>query len=792
MSWLLIPLFFLSGATSLVGEVVWMRMLGLVVGNTVWAASAVVAVWMGGMAVGARLGAALAPRTRRHLRWYGASELLIGVFFAASGLVERGLLHLGTLLGPDLGGALAGGVALRLALAVAGLALPTVLMGLTLPLVVERLRGAGLAARVGVLYGVNTLGATTGVFLAAYVLLPRLGESGTLAAAALCCGLVAAAAVAAEGTVPEAPPPPPAEDALPSRHLGFMLIVGSMGAAALAAELVWVRLLVLHLGSRVYAFAVLLGVYLLGIALGSLAVRGLAPRLNEPRRTLAAVQLGVAAALAVQVIALGHTGDLLAALATLLNARLQFATVQLVTLSAVVILFLPVTVLLGASFPLAVAADPGSLAAGSHTGRVAAANTVGGIIGALAAPFLLIPLVGSQRTLLILVLIHLGVATALRRRWPRLAGSAVAIAAVLLWWLLPADWVIRQSHQPGGSDLLQVRESLTATVLVKRYHDPGGDWLSLELNGVNVAGTSPALLAVQQLQGQLPLLQARHPRRVLHVGFGSGGTCWAVTRHPVQRVDVVEISPEVLETADHSFADVNHHVLSDPRVHVIVNDGRNYLLASDAMYDVILSDSIHPVYAGNSTLYTEEYFRLCRRHLAPDGVVSMWLPLYSLDRESYLRILAAFHQVFPRTAVWRDLSTVNESTVVTGLATPGPLRLAWGQLAEPGVAASLAIAGVHGPADLAADLLLGPEQVSRLVAGVEPHVDDLPFVEYVAGRVMIREGAWLDNLSMLYGFRTRQSPFAELPVAWPEVAARRDRVLRRQLHTLERSLKGDG
>ncbi len=792
MPYLVTLLFFLSGLTALVGEVVWMRMLGLVLGNTVWAASAVVAVWMGGMAAGAWLGGRLAPRTRRHLRWYGLAEAIIGAFFGLSPLILQGLLAAGSRLGPDLGGHLAAGIAARLGLAVLVLGVPTVLMGLTLPLLVERLRGTRLAGKVALLYGINTLGAFAGVTMAAYVLLPRLGESGALSAAALACALVAVGAVTAEGHV-EPPAPAAAGEPVEEGAVGgdrwYPAIVGVMGFSALAAELVWVRILVLHLGSRVYAFAVLLAVYLLGLALGSLAVRMLAGRIARPRRALAALQLALGMALALQLVALGFAGSVLAAIPGIFRVSLTFGGLQMVVFLGVLVLFLPVTLLLGASFPLAADADPGLRHDGEHVGRVSAANTVGGIAGALAAPFLLVPLLGSQGTLLLLAAASLGVAVALRpslRRRVVLWGALAAVAATGV--VLPPDWVLRRAALGQGVELLELDESVTATVLVKRYEDARGSWLSLELNGVNVAGDSPELLVVQQMQGQIPLLQAGSPRTVLHVGFGSGGTCWAVAQHPVERIDVVEISPEVLRASDRLFPHVNHHVLSDPRVRTILNDGRNYLLATGATYDVILSDSIHPVYAGNSTLYTLEYFRLCREHLNPGGVVSMWLPLYSLDRDSFLRILRAFHEVFPRTAVWHDTTTVNEFTVVTGRVEPGPITVRWDLLGDPRLAESLRIAGLDTPAALAADLLLGPREVELLVRDVPPHVDDLPVVEYLSGRVLDREGTWYDNLVLLGAFRARNDPFADLPVPWGEVLARRDAAILAQQRALRHRL----
>ncbi len=207
-----------------------------------------------------------------------------------------------------------------------------------------------------------------------------------------------------------------------------------MGLSALAAELVWVRILVLHLGSRVYAFALLLGVYLLGIAIGSFALKALTPRISDPKRVLAWVQLLLAVALVLQLVTLGFAGDLIVGITQIAHLPATFAAVQGVFFVAVALLFMPVTVLFGASFPLAVAADPVQRSAGEHAGVIAAANTVGGIVGAIAAPFLLVPWIGCQRTLLLLAVVHLVVALTLRRTRVATAVAAVVVVAGLVIW----------------------------------------------------------------------------------------------------------------------------------------------------------------------------------------------------------------------------------------------------------------------------------------------------------------------------------------------------------------------
>src|SRR5213075_2790122 len=159
------------------------------------------------------------------------------------------------------------------------------------------------------------------------------------------------------------------------------------------------------------------------------------------------------------------------------------------------------------------------------------------------------------------------------------------------------------------------------------------------------------------------------------IGFGSGGTAWAVSRHPVDNITIAEISPEVLQVSDAWLGAVNHHVLHDPRVHAEINDGRNYVLATREKFDVILSDSIHPRYAGNGSLYTRDYFELCRKRLTGAGVMSMWLPMYSLTPRNYLQIVRAFHDVFPNTTIWSVPNTPNSFTIEIGRMEEGPLPL---------------------------------------------------------------------------------------------------------------------
>jgi len=781
MAALVTALFFTSGLVALAYEIVWVRALGLVVGNSLWAAVAVVAAYMGGMALGNAIIARFAARLRRHLRLYAAAEAVAAAFALATAPCLSVLQRVAAHLGPE---PLAGWglpLAARFATAWAFLLCPTVAMGATLPLLVARVgRAQPVAWRVGRLYAANTFGAVAGVVLAGFVALPTIGERGTLALGATLGLAVAAAAWLAEGAIPPAEIPAPAA-APPAWRSAWLLYPAVFGFVALACELVWTRVLILYLGSRVYAFALILAVYLLGVAAGSIIAR---MAVRRPRRALMASQLFVALALGLQVPVLIHFRDLLGVLANRFHLA-GFVTLQLALAAAVAIATLPPTIGFGASFPLAVAAYPGRFDIATRTGIVGAANTCGAIAGAVLGPLALVPVLGTQDVILGLSLLAAAAAVLLAETgaW-RVLGLALGAAVLVEAVVLPRGAILRPAAGDRDAEIEVVRESASATVVVERVKGPRGDWRSLELNGVNVAGTSPELRAIQRLQGHLPLLLHPHPESVLHIGFGSGGTAWAVAQHPVQRIVIAEISPEVLAVSDSVFRDINHGVLHDPRVQVIENDGRNVLLVSPERFDVLLSDSIHPVYAGNSTLYTREYFEMCRRRLRPHGVISMWLPMYSLTQRSYLSIMRAFWEVFPGACIWYDPVVPNEFTVVTGTMEPGPVRVRWDALSDARLRPTLAEAGIHDAASLGGMLLLAPQQVAALVDGVMPHEDDFPEVEYESGRTLDRDRSWLRNFYMLFASRTRTNPFAAFPADWPRAAAARDAAISAQIHEL--------
>ncbi len=746
-------LFFASGFASLADEIVWFKLLDLTFGVTTLATATLLAVFMAGLGLGSAWTAKRTARLRRPLFAYGVVEAGIGFFALATPLLFSAIDAAYVAGYRTAGGAPAPLFLLRFVLSAAALLPPTALMGATYPLLSRRMETDGSGSASGLLYAVNTAGAVAGTALCGFWAIRRIGVHATLIGSACVSLLVAVVAVLSSRELPAVPPK--TESGGPNRRTGTAALAAAalIGAVALAAEVLWTRVLVLHLGSSVYSFSLMLAIQLAGLVVGSAWA---SRRKGDPRAALYASALILSVTLLAQAFAFrGFEDALLFAGLRIVRAR-SFSDLLLTRLLVTSAYLLPPTIASGAIFGFLLRTWGGAAAdeAPRRAGRLYAANTFGGIAGALGAGIVAIPAIGTQNTLFAAAAVAAAVAllAAPRRRlpWAAVAGCVAAIVFARPGAMLLSAGVL--SDVPRR-DLLYWSEGLTGTIAVKRIEKPR-PWRSLELNGVNVAGTSPDLLLTQKLQAHLPLSLADHPRRVVHIGFGSGGTAWSASRHAVDEIRIVEISPEVLRTSDRFFRDVNHGVLADPRVKTVINDGRNFLLASPERFDAILSDSIHPRYAGNGSLYTEEYFRLCARRLRSGGVVSMWLPMYSLRPQDYRGIVRAFRDVFPNVSIWYPHAVANSFTIV--VATPAPVvdLASFAARLTPEIRADLAQVGEDDPAELLSNLILAPRDVGLWVAATPPHVDDVPTVEYESGRVIGAERTWYETLADLASHRS--------------------------------------
>jgi len=790
---LLYACFFASGCVGLIAQVVWTRMLTMTLGSTTYAVSTVLAVFMGGLALGAALFGRWAGRIARPILAYGVMEGTVALYLLATPWLMTLVDHVFRLAYGAVGPQEHLLTLVRIAAAGLFLAPPTLLMGGTLPVLLAAFRvekGSG-GSLVGRLYGANTAGAVCGVFAAGFLLIPLLGLRASLSLASLmgACVLAVALVLARRGASSPGDSPSPDENRPgraptgPGGGGGNGLLIATFaltGFCALALEVLWTRILVLHFGSAVYAFSLMLTLFLLGLAAGSFWAARRARRTRRPKLDLAWLAALLAAWVPLQMACFYRFPEILSWTAAVRGAS-GYGGLVLAMFLAALPLILPPTFLMGATFPLGIRAleqtdrrGPGVLS--RSAGSLYAVNTAGTVAGALCAGFFMIPVLGVQGSLVavgalqalagLLFLLSRG-----KRFSPRsLAVPAAGLTALLLCFLFPSRSMLLsagvfRSKGPVEVKILHYAEDADATVtvesIVNRGEPPYG---SISLNGVNVAGSSRDLFAIQKLQGHIPILFRPDARKVLHIGFGSGGTAAAVSLHPVDRIDIAELTRAVPEASDRFFRDINRGVLEDPRVRLIICDGRNYVLATEERYDVILSDSIHPRYSGNGSLYTLEYFRMCRSRLTPNGVCSMWLPFYSLTETNLKNILRAFQDVFPRSYLFYVNSTVNPYTIVVGRNGGEDLDLdaMAERLRDPGVRADLEPILAHEVCRILDYLVVAGPDLARFVGDERSHTDDNLAVEYESARIIDRRGSEVVNLAAL--MRTRRP--ARWGIAW--------------------------
>lgn len=796
-------LFFLSGAAALMYQVVWVRSLSLVFGGSHLAVATVLSVFMGGLALGGHVFGRRAERHPRPLVLYGLLELGIAggalLFLAMIRLYPAAYVWLAG--GRD--GAVAFLSAVRVLFAVLALALPTTLMGGTLPALarVASSGGVELGRRLSFLYAWNTFGAVVGAATTGFVLLPRVPVSATLwlaVAANVAIGLVsvvagrrlpggAAAAAPADATAPGGEPSSPVAARL------ALLGIGASGFCALGYEVLWTRTLSMVVGASVYGFTTMLVAFLTGIGLGSKAYGLVSGRVaaRSPRAPLALfgiVQLAIGATALLVTLQLRELPQVaIAVRAALQQAGVEHESVR--TWGGLAVAFAHMVVpafFMGVAFPLAAqvhARHAGRVA--SAVGEVLAWNTVGAILGSLAAGFVLVHAVGAERSLHLLALLNAGVGVAAlvaRRGWRApalaLAATAAVMAALAALPGLGKAWdtqffaIYRNNQTEAFRSPEAIHEALENTDVL--YWAEGADanissirvkggHQAVLVNGKVVASTEPKDLQCQYTLGHVPMLLHPDPRRVLVVGLGTGMTLGATAVHPaVRELVLVEIEPRV-EGAARTFARFNHDVLDDPRLERVHGDGRNYLLTTRRRFDVITADPIHPWAQGAAYLYTDEYFALAASRLAPGGIMVQWLPIYELTPDDLRTVAATFARHFRHVLVWL---THNDAELV-GSNDPfdlDPALLERRLEAAPLARADLASVDMGSARDALSYVLAGGDGVRAFAAGAVVNTDDNLRLEFSAPRSV---GKFLipENLRALYA---HQEPLAG--VVPPEAA----------------------
>ena len=783
---LLTAVFLCSGAAGLLYESIWSRYLGLFVGHSADAQVIVLVIFLGGMSLGAAVAARRSARIADPLRWYAGIELAVGCY----GVVFHALFTRATAFAyATLFPAVAGTGALApTKWLLAGLLIlpPSLLLGATFPLmsaaVLRRLPGrvadpeAAQGGMLALLYFANSLGAAIGVLVAGFWLIGRVGLPGTLLAAALLNGLAALgswALLRSEAEEATAPVAPAAERRAEAGDRGRdarrwrALLVVSFGTAvaSFCYEIGWVRLLSLVLGSATHAFELMLSAFILGLALGALAVRRRADHTPDPVRLLGLVQF------AMGVLAIGTLGvalrsfEWMAALADAV-ARTDggYRVYNVARYGIALAVMLPPTFCAGMTLPLITRALLGAGYGERAIGAVYAWNTFGSILGVILAALLLMPILGVRGVLIVGGAIDLalgcwllwrGAGASPARRQTATLASVAAAALVVTTALGPAfdpgllaSGVFRygRAPAPGARPMAFYRDGRTASVSLRVLDD---STKTLATNGKPDASLTPvwtrpvptdslreALGSDEATQLLLPLITLAHVPDARHaavIGFGSGMSAHALLGSDrLASLVTIDIEPLMVE-ASRLFWPANRRVYEDPRSRIVHDDAKSYFAASPMRYDLILSEPSNPWVSGVAGLFTDEFYRRVRGTLAPGGVFGQWLHLYEIDDALVLSVLAALHRNFPSYAI--HFTNDSDLLIVASLAPTLPPP-DWSVTARPGIAADLARFRPLTPDLLASTLVATRAELAPVLDGgaVPVNSDYAPMLDLGAER----------------------------------------------------------
>jgi spermidine synthase len=663
-------LYGLSGALGLVYEVAFNKYLAYVFGATAWASSAVLVAFMGGLALGAWVASRLERRIRRPLLAYGLAELMIGAFCMFSPRVFSVLSSVYVSAVARSPGSLATLSVLRAAMAVVVVLIPAGGMGATLPLLARFVQGEDAASakrKLARFYALNTFGGAVGSLLSAYVVIPSLGLAGTMrtsAAVSLAIGVVAVVlgwrAVASNANVALGPSDGARDAAeaeagqLPIRD-AVILSAGS-GMLVFGCEVVMVHLLALVIGTSVYAFGLMLAIFLVCLSLGTPVATRLATRFGAGAAAIGFASAGIALLLSMLV------WDRLPGLFVALGPSVRSWGGRELTrgLAAALALVVPV-VAMGTTFPLVLRAARAA-SVGADVGRLTVANTLGSIAGSILAGFVVLPRLGSQRGLIAIALAYLAFAWLARRHGPvgkgdgprargrvaKLVAVGVVLALVLPRWDLArltsgANVYFDEGVVPQGV-VESVREDVHGgvTTVVR-----GADGTRTLLTNGKFQGNDSREVTDNRGFAHLPVVFARERQQAMVIGLGTGTSAGTIAAYDFGRIDIVELSPAIVDAARTIFAEVNFHVLDDARAHVILEDGRNVLLTRKGQLDVVTIELSSIWFAGAANLYNKEFYALVAARLAPGGVLQQWFQLHHTSRRIVATTIASLRTVFP-------------------------------------------------------------------------------------------------------------------------------------------------
>ncbi len=817
--------FFLSGATGLIYEVLWARMLGLVFGATTLAVSTVLAAFMGGLALGSALAGRKGAGVRRPVRAYGLLEIGIALYALAVPLLFSVVDNLYAIIWQHFHPGFFVFSLWRFLLSCVMLLVPTTLMGATLPLLSAALvRSSGpTSTSVTKLYTRNLAGAICGSLIAGFLLLPTFGVRATIYTAAVINIIIGIVTILADrrietaftGTAGVSPassdeftqgaidsdrpgdvafdesgrdargPSENVEAAQSDNNLSdgkfWMFCAFISGFVTISTQVAWTRMLTMIIGSSTYAFSIVVALFLLGLSGGAyvIARKNLEGKLRE---TVLRVELVTAVSLFISLYIANKIPVMLLAAGIRLHISSWGGLLMLQIVSVALLILIP-AFLMGMVMPLVLvwAGTKSKNLSVQLVGRSYAVNTIGAIVGAFGAGFVLIPKINTRFTILFaaaLCIILAGLAYQPKVNAPQrdlqrgLAAGVALVLIVLLFLAAPRmnladlsvgayDSLVRvlaksrggvddgsvQQRGPEIHELLMYEEGPTSTVSVRK------DWdiTSMAINGRTNASDREDM-ATQIMLGQTPLLLAPNIKNALVVGYATGVTAGTMLQSPIQSLECVELEPATVN-GSRFFEHVNNRPLKDPRLHLIIDDARTYLRVTPKRYDMIVSEPSHPWVPGVANLFTREFFQLGRDRLSDDGIFVQWLQIYQLSTDSLRSILATFHEVYPHVFVFRVQGAwKGKDLILVGSRTPLTLDRIKERISDPGISAELARVNIKSEADVRAWYVCDERQLGPAVAGAVINTDDNMHIETTVPREAFRplmetNAAWIESLA---------------------------------------------
>lgn len=785
-------LFFFSGAFALIYELSWVRAITLEFGSTTLAVSTVVAVFMGGLALGAYLVSKWVDRFLKPLTVYGLIEIAIALYAILTPFIFRHVLPLFSLLGIRISDNIWFIFSLRFFLAALLLLFPTVLMGTTLPLLSRFYANKkhDAAQKGGILYGMNTIGAFAGTIAAGFILLPNLGLSRTVCLVAISNAIIGSVAVLI-GRRTEVG----SQNGQILTVKGFSktnfkptftsIAVALTGFAGLACEIIWTRVIIMVIGGSVYAFSIVLATFLAGLGLGAAIIAAiLRSGKAEAIKIFYSLALFSAILIAVTCVVFKYLPWLFVRMFWSFGSLENPGNIFYIQAFVAGLVLLYPAFVIGGLFPTAlriVKEKRKNIA--EKIAQLYSWNTIGSIIGSITAGFILIPVLGMRGAFLAVIGVYCLAGILITVEWGKISKVIYSTIGglclfVLLVWLMP-PWhndimtagiyrasVLKNLPRTGvrnsndllkglrtHQDILYYRDGVTATVTVTKSHNTPGlnEQLSIAING-KPDGSSTADMPTQRLLAHFPLLLHPNPRTVCVVGMGTGCTAGSVSLYHPEQTTVVEIEPAVVEGAQF-FKEHNHNIHENPNVNIRTTDGRLFLRLHPDSYDVIISAPSNPWMAGVANLFTLEFFELCARSLRQGGFMCQWCPLYGMSPENLKIVIRTFINVFPYTYV---ISSIPHTDILL-LGSKEPFYLNMdrikARMTDPLIKDDLADerVGIQTIYELISRVRLGPDDVKRLAGKGPVNSDDRTIVSYLAPKEMYSDFRF-DNEEMLASF----------------------------------------